>query len=72
MNQIFRLLVISIIICWFQFDSEALSKPDQSTSKYSPCSFIEDRRLTSFSTINGQPQSQYWCQTPGWQLLIRN
>ncbi|CAF1684275.1 unnamed protein product [Rotaria magnacalcarata] len=39
---------------------------------YGKCSFFGDPHLIPFASSYGGPQAQYWCQEPGWQLLIGN
>jgi hypothetical protein len=36
------------------------------------CSYTGDPHLTPFPSAYGQPQHQYWCQHPGWELLLAN
>ncbi|CAF4410606.1 unnamed protein product, partial [Rotaria magnacalcarata] len=44
----------------------------QETCLYGKCSYIGDPHIIPFASSYGGPQTEYWCQNPGWELLISN
>ncbi|CAF4532576.1 unnamed protein product, partial [Rotaria magnacalcarata] len=44
----------------------------QETCLYGKYSYIGDPYIIPFASSYGGPQTEYWCQNPGWELLISN
>ena len=66
-----RTLVISLVL----LGSIVLQAETAITPKgcqLAKCSYVGDPHLIPFPSAYGQPQKQYFCQQPGWQLLLEN
>ena len=69
-----RILVISLVLLEsivLQAGAAAVSTIPNAC-QLGTCSYVGDPHLIPFPKAFGQPQNQYWCQHPGWELLLQN